>query len=127
MTWPEVYTPDPDLEAPHLFFFSSRGEPYLGLFGLFDCDIHLFGIGHPAPASTSLFSWAPMNWEGLFSASSTEPRISLSIGLIGVFLSLALGLISAASPPSLAEAVDFVIQRIIESSSPFPRSRSGWP
>ena len=111
VTWQEVYTPDPDLKLPIYFFV--KGEPYR-LFGLFDCDIHLFGIDR-SPSEQMLFLLGSDELgRDLFSRVVYGTRISLSIGLIGVFLSLALGLILGGISAIFGGAVDFVIQRIIE-------------
>ena len=105
-----VYTPDPDLKLPIYFFV--KGNPT----GSSACltAISICSGSTAAPASRCFFSWAPMNWEGICSPVVYGTRISLSIGLIGVFLSLALGLILGGISAIFGGAVDFVIQRIIE-------------
>ena len=101
-----------------------KGYPYK-LFGLFETDIHLFGVD-VAAAGTDI-GFFPLGSDRLgrdmFSRIIHGARISLSIGLVSVFLSLFLGIILGGMSGYYGGAVDTVIQRIIE----FIRSIPGLP
>ncbi|MCE2490197.1 MAG: ABC transporter permease, partial [Anaerolineae bacterium] len=85
------------------------------LWGFFDTDIHLFGLGPDADPGASYF---PLGSDRLgrdmFSRIVTGGRISLSIGLVSVFLSLILGIILGGISGYYGGQMDNVIQRIIE-------------
>ncbi|MGC8971353.1 MAG: ABC transporter permease [bacterium] len=89
--------------------FFVRGERYK-LLGVFNANIHLFGIdGGPI----FIFGSDKLGRD-LFSRILYGARISLSIGLIGVFLSFILGLIIGGISGYLGGIVDEVIQRTID-------------
>jgi len=95
--------------------FWGKGEPYK-LWGIFKTDRHLFTVdGHP------LFLFGADNMgRCLFSRSLYGARISLSIGLVGVFLSFFLGIIIGGVSGYFGGTVDMTIQRIIEFLSSIP-------
>jgi peptide/nickel transport system permease protein len=95
--------------------FWGKGEPYK-LWGIFKADRHLFTVeGHP------LFPFGADNMgRCLFSRSLYGARISLSIGLVGVFLSFFLGIIIGGVSGYFGGTVDMTIQRIIEFLSSIP-------
>jgi len=96
----------------HLF---TKGEPYKFL-GIFSSDKHLFGV---EGAPIFLFGADNMG-RCLFSRTFYGARISLSIGLIGVFLSFALGVIIGGISGYFGGTVDMYIQRVIEFLSSIP-------
>jgi len=95
--------------------FWGKGEPYK-LWGIFKADRHLFTVeGYP------LFPFgADSMGRCLFSRSLYGARISLSIGLVGVFLSFFLGIIIGGVSGYFGGTVDMTIQRIIEFLSSIP-------
>jgi peptide/nickel transport system permease protein len=95
--------------------FWGKGEPYK-LWGIFKADRHLFTVeGYP------LFPFGADNMgRCLFSRSLYGARISLSIGLVGVFLSFFLGIIIGGVSGYFGGTVDMTIQRIIEFLSSIP-------
>ncbi len=102
------FVPDPNKPIPLGFFV--RGEPY-SFFGL-ETDIHLFG---PVDPKQPLFLMgADRIGRDVFSRLVYGTRISLSIGLVGVFLSLTLGIILGGVSGYYGGLVDSIIQRIIE-------------
>lgn len=97
-------------EVTELGFF-VKGDPYT-LLGFIDLDIHLFGPKHHGDRWYLL--GADRGGGDLFSKIIYGSQISLSIGLIGVTVSLILGLILGGLSGYFGGWVDTVIQRIIE-------------
>ena len=110
-TYMRVFTMEPDNKIPVHFF--SHGDPYKFL-GLFEMDWHLFSI-HDEGLRTDIY-WLGTDELGrdLWSRLIYGTRISLSIGLVGVTLSLLLGITLGGLSGYLGGAVDTVIQRSIE-------------
>lgn len=118
---------DIDLETHQLTFrevtgtrfpikFFVQGDPYL-FWGLWETDIHFFGV--EAPAKILLFGADRMGRD-VFSRCLYGTRISLSIGMIGVFLSLILGLTLGGISGYSGGWADVIIQRVIEIIRCFP-------
>lgn len=123
LRWPFVYSAkmsrDPNTLAPiyevdksrrHTLRFFVRGEPYK-MWGLFNGDVHLFGVGNDAKA---YFLGGDQAGRDLLSRIIYGTRISLSIGLIGVTLSFGIGIVIGAISGYYSGIVDTIIQRIIE-------------
>jgi peptide/nickel transport system permease protein len=105
------YAPDPS-EPRELVLF-ARGYAYR-LFGLFPTDIHLLGInGGPATDALFLFGTDQLGRD-VFSRLVLATRTSLTIGLVGVVLSLVLGVLLGGISGLSGGWVDVVIQRVIE-------------
>ncbi len=108
ITWEKVYTEDKTKRYPIRLFV--RGNRYR-LWGIFGSDIHLFGIDEP----NILFLFGTDNLgRDLYSRIIMASRISLSVGLIGVFLSFTLGIILGGISGYYSGTVDMAIQRIID-------------
>ena len=88
----------------------SRGFEYK-LFGLFTTDIHLLGAHPDAPLY--LLGTDRMGRD-LWSRTVLGARISLSIGLVGVSISLFLGILIGGISGLMGGKIDLLIQRIIE-------------
>ena len=91
--------------------FFAKGYEYK-LLGLFPTDVHLFGPEDPDQNFYIL--GADRMGRDLFSRLIQGARISLSIGLVGVFLSLFLGVLIGGFSGYIGGTLDNVIQRIIE-------------
>lgn len=102
-----VYVEDP--ETRRYIHFFVRGDPYR-LWGLFESDLHLFGTAEGAffPFGTDKLG------RDLYSRTIYAARISLSIGLIGVFLSFVIGCTMGGISGYYGGTPDMVIQRGIE-------------
>jgi peptide/nickel transport system permease protein len=84
------------------------------LFGLIPTDIHLIGTkGAPAESSLALLG-TDEGGRDVFSRLIMATRTSLTIGLVGVALSLVLGVLLGGISGYYGGPIDFVIQRVIE-------------
>jgi peptide/nickel transport system permease protein len=108
-TMQRIYTDDPDVKYFVRFF--TRGEPYR-LLGLFPIDLRLFGV-EGETASIFLFGTDRLG-RCLFSRNIYASRISLSVGLLGVFLAFVLGTVLGGVSGYFGGVVDNVIQRVVE-------------
>jgi len=106
-----IYTPDTSIIHPIEFF--SRGGEYK-LWGMFDTEMHLFGLAVPHSEMGVFLLGADRMGRDLFSRLVYGARISLSIGLIGVFMSLTIGILLGGISGYYGGGVDNAIQRVIE-------------
>jgi peptide/nickel transport system permease protein len=90
----------------------ARGDPY-EMWGQFPGDRHLFGIESEDGAMFFLLGADELGRDNL-SRIIYGARISLSIGLVGVFLSLIFGVILGGISGYFGGVADVIIQRIIE-------------
>jgi peptide/nickel transport system permease protein len=107
-----VYRQDPEKRYPVRFF--TRGDEYR-VFGLWKMNRHLFGAEGPI----YLFGTDRMGRD-LLSRIIYGARVSLTVGLVGVFLSLLLGAVLGVISGYWGGWVDTAIQRVIELLSAFP-------
>jgi len=87
----------------------AHGEPYKFL-GLFRTDLHLFGV---AEGPLFLLGTDSLGRD-LFTRILYGSRISLSVGLVGVFLTFTLGLLLGGLSGYLGGVVDTLVQRTID-------------
>jgi peptide/nickel transport system permease protein len=110
-----TFVPDPEKVVPLRFF--GEGEPYL-LFGLIPSTIHLI-----APENLRdpfyLFG-ADRLGRDVLSRTIHGTRVSMSIGLIGVTMSLLLGVVLGGISGFFGGSVDTLIQRVIEFLQSIP-------
>jgi len=104
-----VFVVDPNVKIPIGFFV--EGYPYK-LLGVIPADRHLIG---PVDKSQPMFLLgADRLGRDLLSRLITGTRVSMSIGLVGVILSLVLGIFLGGLSGYYGGAVDNLIQRVIE-------------
>jgi peptide/nickel transport system permease protein len=91
-------------------YFLVRGDPY-ALWGLIPMDVHLFGL-EKGQKGIFLFGTDRLGRDVL-TRTIFGARISLSIGLVGVFLSLFLGVLLGGLSGYYGGWVDNLVQRLI--------------
>ena len=89
-----------------------HGDPYKFLF--WEGDLHLFGVGEREDNVRLFLFGADRLGRDVFSRVLHGARISLSIGLIGVFLNMIFGVLIGGVSGYYGGAVDVVVQRVIE-------------
>ncbi len=108
VTLARVYEIDRESVYPLRFFV--RGDPYK-LFGVIPWDVHLMGTRENVP----LLLWgADELGRDVMTRIVYGARISLSIGLVGVFLSLFIGILLGGLSGYVGGFLDTIIQRLIE-------------
>ena len=110
-TFKVVYTPDPN-EKRYLGLF-VRGYGY-NLFGLIPTERHLLGVTNGRPQDGLFLLGTDLLGRDVWSRLLLASRTSLTIGLVGVALSLFLGVLLGGISGLYGGWVDIVIQRVIE-------------
>ena len=111
-TFKRVYRADPSQKIPIRFF--AEGFEYRFL-GLIPTTRHLIGVDRGLDASTTIFLLGTdVQGRDLWSRLMYGTRISLTIGLFGVAVSLVLGVILGGLSGFYGGITDTVIQRTIE-------------
>jgi len=107
-----VYRPDPSEKVPVRFF--AKGFEYRFL-GLIPTTRHLIGVDGGRDASKTIFLLGTdVQGRDLWSRLMYGTRISLTIGLVGVTMSLVLGVVLGGLSGFYGGVADTLIQRIIE-------------
>ncbi|MCA1644113.1 MAG: ABC transporter permease [Chloroflexi bacterium] len=110
-----TYEPDPTHKIAVQFL--AKGAPYR-LLGLIPADVHLFGV---ATSDVGVFLLGTdRQGRDQLSRILIGSQISLTIGLLGVFLSLLIGSLLGVASGYYGGAIDNVIQRAIEVIRSFP-------
>lgn len=106
-----------DRSQPRFLDFFVKGEPYKVL-GLVQMDRHLFGVEEGAARLYLL--GADQRGRDLFSRIVYGGQVSLSVGIIGVGLTVLLGAVIGTLSGYFGGVVDNAIQRLIETLRTFP-------
>jgi peptide/nickel transport system permease protein len=104
-----IFQDDTSVIYPIHFFV--KGEPYK-LWGLIEMDRRLFGID--APEGVYFLLGTDRLGRDMFSRIVYGTRISLSVGLVGVLISLVLGIFFGGISGYYGGIMDSIIQRVIE-------------
>ena len=110
-TFKRVFKTDPNLKIPLRFF--ARGYAYKFL-GFIPADRHLIGVEEGRAEDTIFILGTDTLGRDLWSRLMAGTRVSLTIGLVSVALSLFLGVLFGGVSGLYGGAVDTVIQRVIE-------------
>jgi peptide/nickel transport system permease protein len=97
--------------------FFVRGEVYPVL-GLFTSDLHLFGVAEPGVGA--FFFGTDRQGRDMLSRILIGSQMSLTIGLVGVCLSLIIGSVLGVVSGYYGGRVDEIVQRVIEVIRSFP-------
>jgi len=100
-----------DTTQRYFIYLLVHGDPYK-FWGLFETDIHLFGLKDEQ--GTMFLLGADRQGRDMLSRILYGARISLSVGLIGVFFSFLLGILIGGISGYTGGVTDVVIQRLIE-------------
>ncbi len=103
----------PDASEPRDLVLFGHGYEYR-LFGIIPTDIHLLGVVNSRPQDALFLLGTDQLGRDVFSRLILASRTSLSIGLIGVVISLVLGVLLGGISGLYGGWIDVVIQRVIE-------------
>lgn len=99
----------------HLFV---HGESY-DFLGLFKTNLHLFGINPNAHGMLDLFGTDKFGRD-LFSRTIVGGQVSMTIGLLGIAISFAIGIVIGSLSGFIGGTFDLITQRFIEILMSFP-------
>ena len=104
-----IFTEDKTKKYP--IEFLVHGDKYK-LLGLFESDVHLFGM--PKGEMGLFLFGADRMGRDQFSRVVYGSRVSLSIGLVGVFMTMIFGVLIGGVSGYYGGVVDIIVQRVIE-------------
>jgi peptide/nickel transport system permease protein len=116
VTRQRVYVADTSRTYPIQFFVRRPDHPYK-LFGIWQSDLRLFGVEDPA----RIFLWGTNNLgKDVFSRVLYGGQVSLTIGILAVWVSLILGLVLGSLAGFYGGLVDDFIMRLVEVFASIP-------
>jgi len=108
------FVPDESQRIPIKFFV--RGDR-VKVFGFIETDLHLFGV----EGDQMIYLWgADKLGRDMFARVLAGGQVSMTIGLVGVAMSIIFGSILGTMSGYYAGIIDDIMQRIIEVISSFP-------
>jgi len=110
----------PDTSSWYPIHLVAHGPVYK-LWGFWEMDIHLLRLGPDAPDQTFFILGTDRLGRDLFSRVIHGGRLSLSIGLVGVGMSLLLGIVLGGISGYYGGWIDTSVQRVIEFLRSIPR------
>ena len=111
-TFKKVFKPDQTVRVPIRLF--AKGYEYK-LLGFIPLDRHLFGVNAPLKAEETIYLLGTdVQGRDVWSRLMLATRISMTIGLLSVSLSLFLGVLLGGLSGYYGGLLDLVIQRVIE-------------
>ena len=110
-TFKRVYTPDPSKKIPVRFFVRGFGYHFLGVIPM---NLHIIGVEGSTPEESLFLLGTDEQGRDLWSRLMYGTQTSLIIGLVGVGLSLILGVFLGGISGLYGGVLDTVIQRVIE-------------
>ena len=117
LTFKRVYEPDPERKIPVTLF--ARGFEYK-LLGVIPTDVHLIGLAGAPPEEGLYLLGTDLQGRDMWSRLMYGTRTSLTIGLLGVAISLFLGVLLGGLSGLYGGWVDTLIQRVIEITRSIP-------
>ncbi|HZC70663.1 MAG TPA: ABC transporter permease [Jatrophihabitans sp.] len=117
VTFERIYSEDTSKNLSIKFF--APGYEYK-LFGLFPTHIHLIGVSGARAENVLAIFGTDDQGRDIYSRLLLATRTSLTIGLVGVAMSLFLGVVVGAISGYYGGRVDLVIQRVIEIMRSIP-------
>ncbi|MCZ6635563.1 MAG: ABC transporter permease subunit [bacterium] len=112
----KIYVTDPSKRYPIFSWTRGDAHSFLG----FKTDHHVFGIDAPDGEGVFLFG-TDRQGRDLFSRVFYGARVSLTIGLLGVLISIVLGSVLGVASGYFGGWVDELLQRLIEFLRAFPQ------
>jgi peptide/nickel transport system permease protein len=109
-TFKLVYTIDASRRVYLDFLTHGYRYSFLGI----ETDLHLIGLQNPQPGDGIYLLGTDLLGRDLWSRLMLASRVSLTIGLVGVTISLFLGILLGGISAIYGGAVDTAIQRLIE-------------
>jgi peptide/nickel transport system permease protein len=100
-------------ERKYLIKFLSRGEPYK-LWGLWEADFHLITFENTDGKGTLFLFGTDRMGRDVWSRIMYGGRTSMSIGLVGVFMTFAFGITIGGFSGYYGGLFDSIVQRVIE-------------
>jgi peptide/nickel transport system permease protein len=116
VTRQRIYVEDTSRKFPIQFLVRRPAQPYK-LFGLWESDLRLFGVEEPA----RIFLWGTNNLgKDVFSRVLYGGQVSLTIGILAVWVSLILGLVLGSLAGFYGGLIDDLIMRLVEVFAAIP-------
>src|SRR5690606_30478403 len=116
VTRQRIYVEDTSVMYPIKFFVHRPSQPYK-ILGIFKTDVKLFGVDDPA----RIFLWGTNNLgKDVFSRVMFGGQVSLTIGILAVWVTLFLGLLMGGLAGFYGGFVDDLIMRLVEVIAAIP-------